>query len=108
MGFDPRFSAAAKQQAALLGAAGEHLGNLMVELQVAMPSLAACGFKASFKNRPLQSMLETSRTTMATRGQGDAASVAAAAVAPALGFDSQALRGLVTNAQESLAQISAM
>ena len=43
--FDPRAAAAAKAQAALLAAAEEHLGKLLAELQAAMPSLAACGFK---------------------------------------------------------------
>ena len=44
--FDPSSAAAAKQYAAL--AAEEHLGNLVAELYVAMPTLAACGFSESF------------------------------------------------------------
>ena len=52
--FDPSSAAAAKQYAALLGAAEEHLGNLVAELYVAMPTLAACGFSERLSSRRLK------------------------------------------------------
>ena len=103
--FDPRAAAAAKAQAALLAAAEEHLGKLLVELQAAMPSLAACGFKASFAKRHAAIMVAMTQSGAALRAQGDAASVAVSAVAPALGFDVQKLRSLLTSPREAWAQI---
>jgi len=103
--FDPRAAAAAKAQAALLAAAEEHLGKLLAELQAAMPSLAACGFKASFAKQPAANMVAMTRSGEALRVQGDATSVAVSAVAPALGFDVQKLHTLVTATREALAQI---
>ena len=106
--FDPSAAAAAKQQARLLAAAEEHLGNLLAELYVALPSLAACGFKASFAKRPPATMLSSrvaSRPAGGTQGQ-DATSVAVAAVAPAMGLDMQALRALVASTRDTLEQIS--
>ena len=105
--FDPRAAAAAKQQAALLAAAGEHLGSLLAELHAAMPSLAACGFKASLAKRVQLSSAEKRKAEVQYRAATDANSVAVAAVAPALGLDLQALRALITSAQEALAQIGA-
>ena len=106
--FDPSVASAAKQNAALLQAAGEHLGNLLAELYVAMPSLAACGFKASFvKCPPAATLMKQAslRVGEGVRGR-DATSAAVAAVAPALGVDTQALRALVPSTREALAQIS--
>ena len=96
------------RNAALLQAAQEHLGNLLAELYVAMPSLAACGFKASFVKRPPAATLmkqASLRVGEGVRGR-DATSAAVAAVAPALGVDTQALRALVSSTREALAQIS--
>merc|ERR1712039_882273 len=83
--FDPSAAAAAKEHAALLGAAQEHLGKLLAELYVAMPSLAACGFKASLAKRPQATMLMQQRVSSRV-----------AAAAPSLGVDMQALHTLVT------------
>ena len=109
--FDPRTASAAKDNAALLGAAEAHLGNLLAELYAAMPSLAACGFKAS-----LLKQHASTNTNMLTRTSSffksrvalgtDATSTALGAVAPALGLDMGALRTLVTSTRETLAQIS--
>merc|ERR1719408_836499 len=102
--FDPSAAAAAKQHAALLAAAQEHLGGLLAELYVAMPSLAACGFKASLAKRSPTTMLM--RQQVSTRAAGaferakDAASVAVAAVAPSVGVDMQGLRSLVAKTRE--------
>ena len=52
-------------------------------------------------------LLRTSHSAGNARGQDDAASIAAAAVAPALGFDTQAFRVLVAGAREALTQIGA-
>jgi hypothetical protein len=104
--FDPRVASAAKQQAALLAAAGEHLGALLSELHAAMPSLAACGFKASLAKRVHSASYAKGKSEVKARGASDANSVAVAAVAPALGVDMQALHGLITDMQEILAQIA--
>ena len=107
--FDPSAAAAAKQYAGLLGAAEEHLGNLLAELYVAMPSLAACGFKASFGKQPQANTLmrrASSRTAGGSQGR-DATSTAVAAVTPSVGVDTQALHTLVSKAREALAQITA-
>merc|ERR1711988_1048485 len=106
--FNPRMAAAAKQQAALLAAAGEHLGGLLAELHVAMPSLAACGFKASLAKhvRTASAARKSGSGVEFARSEADANSIAVAAVAPALGLDMQALQGLVSSTQETLAQIS--
>merc|ERR1712137_868576 len=45
--FDPSAALQAKSNAALLAAAAGHLGSLLAELHVAMPSLASCGFVSS-------------------------------------------------------------
>lgn len=107
--FDPSAAAAAKQHAALLGAAEDHLGNLLAELYVAMPSLAACGFRASFGKQPQATALTrqvSSRVAGSSQGQ-DATSIAVAAVTPSVGVDAQALHALVSKAREALAQIAA-
>ena len=52
--FDPSSAAAAKQYAALLGAVEEHLGNLVAEFYVAMPTLAACGFSERLSRSSLK------------------------------------------------------
>ena len=104
--FDPRVAAAAKQQAALLAAAGEHLGGLLAELHVAMPSLAACGFKASLAKRARAMSVLQQSSEAGLRGAADANSIAVAAMEPALGLNNQALRSLVTSVRETLAQIA--
>jgi hypothetical protein len=107
--FDASAGRVAKQQAALLGAAQDHLGGLLAELLVAMPSLASCGFKASFGKRLT--------TTASNRGHlprkakaaiegDDATSFAIAAVTRSIGIDTRALQTLVRTAQETLAQIA--
>lgn len=106
--FDPRAASAAKQSAALLNASEKHLKSLLDEIYVAMPSLAACGFKAAFVKHSLTK--SSSRQTLprmggSTQSQDDAAK-AVAAVAPALGVDMQALRELVTSTHDALTQIS--
>ena len=107
--FDPHAASAAKQSASLLRASEDRLRNLLEEIHVAMPSLAACGFKAAFVKH---NFARSSRTQTlprmgagSTRGQDDAAK-AVAAVAPALGVDMEALRELVTSTHEALTQIS--
>ena len=50
------------RHAALLAAAGEHLGKLLVVLRAAIPSLAACGFEASFEKQMLLVVLQESRS----------------------------------------------
>lgn len=99
--FDPSSAAAAKQHAALLGASEEHLGNLLAELYAAMPSLAACGFRASF-GKQLQATSALMRQASSSRR-----AASAAAAAPTLGVDMQALQALVAKAREALAEISA-
>ena len=86
--FDPSSAAAAKQHAALLGASEEHLGNLLAELYAAMPSLAACGFRASF-GKQLQATSALMRQASSSRR-----AASAAAAAPTLGVDMQALQAL--------------
>ena len=107
--FDPSSAAAAKQYAALLGAAEEHLGNLLAELYVAMPSLAACGFRASFQKQPqVTTLMRQSSSHVAGSSRArDATSAAVAAVTPSVGVDTQALHALVSQARAALAQISA-
>merc|ERR1711908_215661 len=104
--FDPSAASSARQHGALLASAQEHLGSLLAELYVAMPSLAACGFKASFGKHFPASMLRQQASTRSATTARDASSVAVAAVAPAVGVDLQALRALVANARETLAQIA--
>lgn len=106
--FDPSAATAAKQHAALLAAAQEHLGSLLAELYVAMPSLAACGFKASLgKRSPATTLMQRVSTRAAGDARAkDAASVAVAAVAPSVGVDMQGLRSLVAKTREALAQFA--
>lgn len=106
--FVPHVAKAAKEKAALLQAAEEHLGNLLVEVYVAMPTLAGCGFRASFEKRsPATTYIRqaASGARMGLRGQ-DAATAAVAAVAPAMGMDMQALRALVVRVRAAFAQIA--
>ena len=107
--FDPRAASAAKDNAALLGRAEAHLGNLLAELYAAMPSLAACGFKASMlkQHAPTNMLTRTNAFFMSRVALGnDATSNALGAVAPALGLDMGALQTLVTSTRETLSQIS--
>ena len=106
--FDPRAASAATQSAALLNASEKHLKSLLDEIYVAMPSLAACGFKAAFVKHSAK--INTKKQTLprmsGSTGSQDDAAKAVAAVAPALGVDMEALRELVASTQEALAQIS--
>merc|ERR1711977_562253 len=106
--FDPVAASAAKANAALLQAAEAHLGNSLAELYVAMPTLAACGFKASFEKHPVKMLVksDTSRSQQGAQSSWDATSAAVAAVGPSMGVDMAALRALVANAREALAQAS--
>ena len=106
--FDPRAASAAKQSASLLHASQLRLRSLLDEIHVAMPSLAACGFKAAFLKHSAK--INTKKQTLprmsGSTGSQDDAAKAVAAVAPALGVDMEALRELVASTQEALAQIS--
>ena len=106
--FDPVAASATKGNAALLQAAEAHLGSLLAELYVAMPNLAACGFKASLAKRPPTNMLTQQIVTRGGKGGQvlDAASVAVAAVGPSMGVDMAALQALVASARGALAQAS--
>merc|ERR1712139_36076 len=105
--FDPSVAAAAKQQAALLGAAQEHLGKLLAELYVAMPTLSACGFRASFGKQVPVAMLAEKIGSYRSGGKAkeDATSVAIGALMPAMGLDMKALRLLVESVSAALKQI---
>jgi len=106
--FDPIAASAAKQNAALLTAAQKRLGKVLAELYVAMPSLAACGFKASFvKHSPAltQQFTSTSHADRDTQGQ-DASATAVAAVAPAMGLDMAALQELISSSRDALTKVS--
>jgi len=102
--FDPRGAAAARQSVALLRAAEERLGNLLAELYVTMPSLAACGFKQSFDKR-LPALAKYAAAFSGGVAE-DAASIAVAAVSPSMGMNTAALQELVEAAQDALKQIS--
>jgi len=106
--FDPIAASAAKQNAALLTAAQKRLGAVLAELYVAMPSLAACGFKASFAKPSAALTQQRTSTSHADRdAQGlDASVVAVAAVAPAMGLDMAALQELVSNTRDALTKVS--
>ena len=105
--FDSGAASATKGNAALLQAAEAHLGNLLAELYVAMPSLAECGFKASLAQHPPASLLMQTATRAGKKGQGlDPTSAAVAAIGPSMGVDMAALQGLVASAREALAQAS--
>ena len=106
--FDPRAASAAKQSASLLHASQLRLKSLLDEIHVAMPSLAACGFKAAFVKHSVEisSKRQTLPRMSGSTGSQDDAAKAVAAVAPALGVDMEALRELVASTQEALTQIS--
>ena len=106
--FDPRAASAAKQSASLLHASQLRLKSLLDEIHVAMPSLAACGFKAAFvkHSAKINTKKQTFPRMSGSTGSQDDAAKAVAAVAPALGVDMEALRELVASTQEALAQIS--
>jgi len=106
--FDPKVGAVTRQAAGLLGAAEEHLGNLLAKLYAVMPSLAACGFKVSFEQRTPGTILSTHVKSRAgvIMHEKSAAADAVAAVGPAMGVDMQALHTLVTTAREAMYHIS--
>ena len=103
-------SLAAKSNAALLSAATGHLGSLLADLYVAMPSLASCGFVASMagKYSKASSLALRSRDTRSSsemKSGGDAASTALASISQKLGVDMEALAALVSDAQSTYSQI---
>ena len=106
--FDPIAVSAAKQNAALLNAAQKRLGKVLASLYVAMPSLAACGFKASFAQHSAALTTQHTSTSHADRGtQGhDASAAAVAAVAPAIGLDMAALQELISSSRDALTKVS--
>jgi len=104
--FDPAAAAAAKAHAALLQAAEGHLGNSLAELYVALPTLAACGFKASFSKQPAEMLAQRAAAQRSMRASKDAAATAVAAVGPSMGVDMAALKSLVASARGALAQAS--
>ena len=96
-------AAIAKQGAALLRAAEEHLGSLLAELYVAMPSLAACGFTSSF----LAERVATERSLVdGTSRIHDDTSAALALIAGAAGVDMQGLQVLIADARSAMKQVS--
>lgn len=108
--FDPAAASPVKANAALLQAAQAHLGKSLADLYVAMPTLAACGFKASFvKQRVVEVLAErvvASRLQQGARGSGDASSAAVAAVGPSMGVDMVSLESLIASARAALQQAS--
>ena len=75
-----------------------------------MPNLSACGFKASIEKRypalVKQSTSFGSHLRVVKHQALDAASVAVAAVAPAMGVDMLALHELVATTRDALTQVS--
>ena len=102
-------SAGAKQSAALLAAAEDHLGGLLASLYAAMPTLGACGFAASAAvQRPriaFAKILDKSKSQM-SRVADDATSTAVASVGKAIGVDSKGFQELVADAQKVMTEIS--
>ena len=110
--FDAGASLQAKNSAALLAAATNHLGSLLADLYVAMPSLASCGFVASLMGKyskesklRLASTRGHQRSSLEVKAGGDA-STAMAAISEKLGVDMQALAALVSDAESTFAGIS--
>ena len=100
------FSGAARQaknSAALLAAATGHLGSLLADLYVAMPTLASCNFVSSMaaKSRKHSSLLSNSRGLLQVKAADDA-SVAVAAISKKLGVDEQGLAALLSDARSAL------
>ena len=100
------FSGAARQaknSAALLAAATGHLGSLLADLYVAMPTLASCGFVSSMaaKSKKHSSLLSNSRGLLQVKAADDA-SVAVAAISKKLGVDEQGLAALLSDARSAL------
>ena len=106
--FDLIAVSAAKQNAALLNAAQKKLGKVLASLYVSMPSLAACGFKASFAKHSMALTQQRTSSSHAGRGtQGhDASAAAVAAVAPAIGLDMAALQELISSSRDALTKVS--
>lgn len=109
--FDPSASLQAKNNAALLSAATGHLGALLSDLNVAMPSLASCGFVASMATKSLNrssSLLANSRgMRFAFNAKAkDDASKAVGAISQKLGVDSQGLAALLFDARNTFDGIS--
>ena len=109
---DAGASLQAKNSAALLAAATNHLGSLLADLYVAMPSLASCGFVASLMGKySKESKLRLAssrgqRSSLEVKAGGDDASAAMAAISQKLGVDMQALAALVSDAESTFAGIS--
>ena len=106
--FDPIAVSAARQNAALLIAAQKKLGAVLASLYVSMPSLAACGFKASFAKHSMaltQQRRSSSHAGLGTQ-EHDASAAAVAAIAPAIGLDMAALQDLVSSSRDALTKVS--
>jgi hypothetical protein len=105
---NPGAASAAKTNAVLLQAAEAHLGHSLSELYVAMPKLAACGFKASFGKHPAEMLAQriAGRMRQGAWSPGDAASTAVSAIGPSIGVDMEALRSLVVSTRSALAEAS--
>jgi hypothetical protein len=101
--FDPSAARQAKNSAALLAAATSHLGSLLADLYVAMPTLASCGFVSSMaaKSRKRSSLLSNSHALLKVKAADDA-SVAVAAISKKLGVDEQGLAALLSDARSAL------
>ena len=103
--FGPSTASAAKANAALLNAAMERLGSRLAEMYVAMPSLAACGFKASLAKHSKASAKQALHAAGTNHGQ-DVSSSVVFAVAPAIGVDMEALQALVSSTRDTLTKVS--
>ena len=103
--FNPVASYGAKQNSALLAAAEEHLGNLLADLYVAMPSISGCGFHASFDQHASALMKHGESSHSVGMLDQDAASAAVAAIAPAIGVDMDAFKTLVASTRAALTQV---
>jgi len=110
--FDPRTASTAKESAALLRASQLRLRDLLEELRVIEPSLAACGFHVGFMKQRESFNISSEKEPPSSFTSGgpqvhyDVAAKAVGAVAPALGLDMEALRQLLKQTREVLARMS--
>ena len=101
----------AKNNAALLSAATGHLGALLADLNVALPSLASCGFVASMAGKSLNASTRFLANSRGMRSNfkvkaKDDASKAVAAISQKLGVDAQGLAALLFDARSTIDGIS--
>lgn len=95
----------------MLSAATGHLGALLADLNVAMPSLASCGFVASMATKSLNrssTLLANShgmRFAFNAKAKDDA-SKAVGAISQKLGVDAQGLAALLFDARSTFDGIS--